>query len=168
MTWKLSFFQTWEKLHVNLYFDPHSLPHMRDTEEQLRLTQCLCTCPRFPYKESEAAHDSGLYFAKRKGSPSVFPQGVPNTRTHATLSAHTQFPPLWIPVLLLSSMNIRDKHLLQEAVPDSVLSSSGDGQVLPRAQFPFITTDLGNAHTRAGQRWADLWAGDHGQVCAAH
>lgn len=29
MTWKLGFFQTWEKLHANLSFDPHSLPHMR-------------------------------------------------------------------------------------------------------------------------------------------
>ena len=86
---------------------------------------------------------------------------------HRLLYQLTQFPPPWTSILL-SSMKIRANHLLQEAFPDSLLPSSGDGQVPPGAQLPFITTDLGNAHTRAGQRWADRWAGDHGQVCAAH
>lgn len=48
-TWKLGFFQTWEKLHVNLSFDPHSLPHMRCRRAAQTDPGPLCV-PQIPLK----------------------------------------------------------------------------------------------------------------------
>lgn len=85
-TWKLGFFQTWEKLHINLSFDPHSLPHMR-CRRAAQTDPGPLYVPQIPLKRIWGCPWKWTYFAKRKY---VFPRGVSNTtRTQAALSAHT-------------------------------------------------------------------------------
>lgn len=87
-----------------------------------------------------------------------------NKNTCCSISSHSFLYPEH---LSFSVQQSRSQPSLQEAFPDSSWlwrwsSTSGSTASLHHHY------DLPrNAHTGRGQRWADRWAGDYGQVCAA-
>ena len=101
MTWKLGFFQTWEKLRINLSFDPHSLPHVR-CRRAAQTDPVPLYMPQIPLKRIWGCPSKWTLFLQR-GSV-FFPKEYQIQQEHMLLyqltqiflhSEHLSFSVLW-------------------------------------------------------------------------
>lgn len=89
MTWKLGFFQTWEKLHANLSFDPHSLPHMT-CRRAAQTDPVPLYMPQIPLWRIWGCPWKWTSFCKEEGQSQCFsPRSTKHKNTCHSISSHT-------------------------------------------------------------------------------